>query len=108
MRLPRDWRSSWLVTSCKRPDGTLKPSNKFYDKKVAGVVSGVGNFRPAIILGKESQSDQRMPIALVGKVFCKVDAVYSPVEMGDLLTTTTVGHAMKADNPLKAFGAVIA
>jgi len=37
-----------------------------------------------------------------------VDAQYSPIEVGDLLTTSpTPGHAMKADDPLKAFGAVI-
>ena len=49
-----------------------------------------------------------MPIALMGKVYCKVDASYGAIEVGDLLTTSpTPGHAMKADDPLKAFGAVI-
>jgi hypothetical protein len=49
-----------------------------------------------------------VPLALLGKVFCKVDAQYSPIEVGDLLTTSpTIGHAMKADDPLKAFGSVI-
>jgi hypothetical protein len=47
-------------------------------------------------------------VALVGKVYCKVDAQYGPIEVGDLLTTSpTLGHAMKASDPLKAFGAVI-
>jgi hypothetical protein len=42
------------------------------------------------------------------KVYCKVDAQYGPVEVGDLLTTSpTPGHAMKASDLLKAFGAVI-
>ena len=42
------------------------------------------------------------------KVFCKVDAEYGPVEVGDLLTTLpTAGHSMKAEDPLRAFGAVI-
>ena len=32
----------------------------------------------------------------------------APIEVGDLLTTSaTPGHAMKATDPLKAFGAVI-
>jgi hypothetical protein len=89
-------------------DGNLRPSNQFYDKKVAGVVSGAGNFRPAITLGKQPQSDQRLAISLVGKVYCKVDAQYSPIEIGDLLTTSeTPGYAMKAVDQLKAFGAVI-
>jgi hypothetical protein len=44
----------------------------------------------------------------MGKVYCKVDARYSPIEVGDLLTTSpTMGHAMKAEDPLKAFGSVI-
>ncbi len=44
----------------------------------------------------------------MGKVCCKVDAQYSPIEVGDLLTTSpTSGHAMKATDPLKAFGSVI-
>ena len=49
-----------------------------------------------------------MPVALLGKVYCKVDAGYSPVEVGDLLTTSpTPGHAMKAAEPQRAFGSVI-
>lgn len=44
----------------------------------------------------------------MGKVYCKVDAQFSPIEVGDLLTTSfTAGHAMKAYDPIKAFGAVI-
>jgi hypothetical protein len=79
-----------------------------YDKKVAGIVSGAGNKKPGIILDKKPRQQNRMPVALMGKVYCKVDAQHSPVEIGDLLTTSpTPGHAMKAKDPLKAFGAVI-
>jgi hypothetical protein len=89
-------------------DGLLAESREAYDRKVAGVVSGAGLFRPAIVLDKQSTSRERQPIALMGKVYCKVDAEYSPVRIGDMLTTSlTPGHAMKADDPIKAFGAVI-
>lgn len=89
-------------------DGTVAESQRPYDRKVAGVISGAGDLRPAIILGKRSAQDQRIPIALFGTVNCKVDAQYGPVEVGDLLTTSaTPGHAMAARDPLKAFGAVI-
>jgi len=89
-------------------DGNLRPSSHPYDKKVAGVVSGAGNFRPGIILGKQQSQDNGLLIALLGKVYCKVDAECAPVEVGDLLTTSpNPGHAMKADDPAKAFGAVI-
>jgi hypothetical protein len=49
-----------------------------------------------------------MPIALIGRVYCKVDANHSSIEIGDLLTTShTRGQAMKAEDPHKAFGAVL-
>lgn len=90
------------------PEGRLQQSREVYDKRVAGVISGAGNYRPGIILDKKSSPRKRMPLALVGKVYCKVDAQYSPIEVGDLLTTSaTSGHAMKATDPFKAFGAVI-
>ncbi len=89
-------------------EGRMAQSQEAYDKKVAGVVSGAGHYRPAIILDKQSSRDKRLPIALIGKVYCKVDAQYSPVRVGDLLTTSaTPGHAMKAEDPVKAFGAVL-
>jgi hypothetical protein len=94
-------------------EGTLEPSSRAYDKRVAGVASGAGGFKPGIVFDKKqlqesNKNKRRIPIALMGKVYCKVDADYSPIEVGDLLTTSpTVGHAMKADDPIKAFGTVI-
>jgi hypothetical protein len=88
--------------------GALQLSQQAYDKKVVGVVSGAGDYKPGLILDKKEPSENRMPVALIGKVYCKVDAQYASIEVGDLLTTSpTPGHAMKADNPFKAFGAVI-
>ena len=89
-------------------EGALRPSDQSYDKRVAGVISGAGSYKPALILDKQESSTNRMPIALMGQVYCKVDAQYGAIEVGDLLTTSlTVGHAMKADDPMKAFGSVI-
>jgi hypothetical protein len=86
----------------------LRTSNNVYDKRVAGVVSGFNDLKPAIILGRVQSPNKRLPIALLGKVYCKVDARHSPIKVGDLLTTSaTPGHAMKADDILRAFGAVI-
>jgi hypothetical protein len=79
-----------------------------YDKRVAGVISGAGDFRPGMILGRFDAAAKRAPVALVGKVYCKVDAGFGQVAVGDLLTTSsTPGHAMRADDPVRAFGAVI-
>jgi hypothetical protein len=88
--------------------GGLQQSQRAYDKRVAGVISGAGNYKPGLILDRQQSRDNRLPVALVGKVYCKVDAQYAPIEVGDLLTTSpTSGHAMKADDPFKAFGSVI-
>jgi hypothetical protein len=89
-------------------NGALHPCDKSYDRKVAGVISGAGDFRPGLILDRQRSSEGRLPLALVGKVYCKVDAACGPIEVGDLLTTSaTPGHAMKASDPAQAFGAVI-
>jgi hypothetical protein len=89
-------------------NGSLRASQEAYDRKVAGVVSGAGQYKPGIILDKRNGEENRRPIALVGRVCCKVDAQYGAIEVGDLLTSSpTLGHAMKAQDPSKAFGAVI-
>jgi hypothetical protein len=89
-------------------DGTLSPSAVAYDRCVAGVVSGAGDCKPGIVLGKQPREQQRATLALIGKVFCKVDAEYAPIRTGDLLTTSdTPGHAMRAVDPQRAFGTVI-
>lgn len=90
-------------------DGALVPSKKAYDKCVAGVLSGAGSYKPGIILDKQTESVKtRKAIGLLGKVFCKVDANYGAIQIGDLLTTSpTSGHAMKAENIEKGFGSII-
>ena len=94
-------------------NGELFPCQSPYDKRVAGVVSGAGTYKPGILLddqtnNKNRSHSPRQPIALLGKVFCWVDADYHAIEVGDLLTTSpTLGHAMKAEDRQRAFGSVI-
>ena len=89
-------------------DGALRQSGEPYDTKVAGVISGAGTYRPGIILDKQPSSPGRLSVSLIGKVFCKVDGGYSAIAVGDLLTTSpTPGHAMKASDSQRAFGAVL-
>lgn len=89
-------------------EGNLTVSDQAYDRRVAGVVSGAGAYKPAMVLDRQPSQQNRQPIALVGKVYCKVDANYVPIQVGDLLTTSpTAGHAMRAMDPLRAFGAVV-
>jgi hypothetical protein len=78
-------------------DSKLQSSTKAYDTTVAGIVSTA----PGVSLGtNETGNVGEKLIAVAGRVPCKVDATYAPIEPGDLLTTSdTPGYAMKATDP---------
>lgn len=79
-----------------------------YDTRVAGVCSGAGTYRPGLILGRQPATGTRVALALAGRVFCRVDARYAPISIGDLLTTSaTYGHAMRAVDKRRARGAIL-
>jgi hypothetical protein len=85
-----------------------EPCGKAYDRRVLGVVSGAGALKPAITLGVDDAPQSATAVALSGTVYCRIDADFAPVQMGDLLTASpTPGHAMKAVDPALSFGAVI-
>lgn len=89
-------------------EGALEASERVYDKRVVGVISGAGDLRPGLIIGRTISPGHRAPIALLGKANCKVSASPLPIQVGDLLTSSPMrGHAMKAVDPLQSFGAVI-
>ena len=90
-------------------EGSVVESDGPYDKRVAGVISGAGKYHPGIVLGRNgSPSERTAPVALMGRVYCKADASYAAIEIGDMLTTSpTSGFAMKAVDPTRTFGAVI-
>jgi hypothetical protein len=90
------------------PSGRLERTNEPYDMSVAGVVSGLGDFRPGIVLDRRAGSVRRLPVAMLGKVTCLVDASDAPVRRGTLLTSSDrPGYAMAASDRERAFGAVI-
>jgi hypothetical protein len=89
-------------------DDLIRVSRRAYDPCVAGVLSGAGTYRPGVVLDVAGGRTRRSPLALVGKAFCKVDASYGAIRVGDLLTTSdTAGHAMRATQPSRTFGAVL-
>lgn len=88
--------------------GRLRLSDTPYDTRVAGILSGAGDYRPAITLDRKPGRNGRRPVALVGKVWCKVEAESAPISVGTMLTTSSLpGHAMAASDRERAFGAVI-
>jgi hypothetical protein len=77
------------------------------DRRVVGVASGAGDLRSALRLGVRP-GGRRVPVAVVGRAYCKADAEHGSITLGDLLTTSpTEGHAMRADDPAAAVGAIM-
>jgi len=92
---------------CVTDEESLHPCDREYDTRVVGVIAGEGALRPAIVLGRSQASATRAPVALTGRVNCRVDASVNPIVTGDLLTTSArVGYAMRAD-PHRGPGAII-
>ncbi len=89
--------------------GDLVVSERAYDKRVAGVISGAGGIRTGMLMGQRGTvADGADPVALTGRVYCWADAAGGPIEPGDLLTTSDrAGHAMKAADRGRSHGTVI-
>jgi hypothetical protein len=88
-------------------DESVRPCDRPYDRRVAGVVSGGSQRRTGILLG-HAPGSAGVPIALAGTVMCNVDATDIRIHPGDLLTTSArPGYAMPALDPHLSFGAVV-
>jgi len=76
---------------------------------VAGIISGAGGVRTGLLMGqRDSLADGAYPIALTGRVYCRMDASNGSIEPGDLITTAdTPGHGMKVTDHDRARGAII-
>ena len=85
--------------------GVLVRCAKEMDTTVAGIVSTSPSMK---LSGRIEDGDGAAPLALVGRVACKVDATRYPVKPGDLLVTSaTPGHAMKCRSRRPAAGTVV-
>lgn len=89
--------------------GKLTLSDKAYDRKVAGVLSGAGGVKTGMLMGQRgTEADGELPVALVGRVYVWADASSAPIEPGDMLTTSDLpGHAMKVTDFGQATGAIL-
>jgi hypothetical protein len=96
-----------LVIDSQNP-GKLTLSDSPYDTRVAGIVSGAGGVNPGIMLTQNDAFVGGQNIAISGRVYCLVDASFGSITPGDLLTTSpNPGHAMKAADRERSYGAVI-
>ena len=92
----------------ERYPGQLKMSERAYDHRVAGIVSGANGIKPGITLHQEGALEGGQNVALSGRVYALADAASGPIKPGDLLTTSDIpGHAMKVTDHAKAQGAII-
>src|SRR5437870_10611532 len=97
-------QGSVMVIDDEHP-GQLKLSDRAYDTRVAGIVSGANGINPGISLQQEGAFAGGQNVALSGRVYVLADAAFGAIKPGDLLTTSkTPGHAMKVTNHNKAQG----
>jgi len=88
--------------------GQLKLSDRAYDTRVAGIVSGANGINPGLSLHQDGALQDGQNVALSGRVYVLADAGSGPIVPGDLLTTSdTPGHAMKVTDHAKAQGAIL-
>ena len=103
-------RPGMIVAIDPQEVGKLRIANTAYDATVAGIVSGANGINSGMVLRQEgSVADGAHPVALTGRVWCLCDAdANGPIRAGNMLTTSvTPGHAMKATDRARAYGATV-
>src|SRR5438552_11608594 len=81
-------------------------------QRYSTMVAGIYYTKPGL-LGttrkvEESAPQNEVPLAVVGIVPCKVTAENGPIQIGDLLVTSSIaGHAMKGTDRNRMLGAVV-
>ncbi len=106
---PQQVQPGMVVSIDADNPGKLVVSNRAYDRRVAGIISGAGGVNPGMLMGQAgSVADGSHPVALTGRVYCWADVSTGPIYPGDLLTASNIpGHAMKVTDHVKAQGAII-
>ena len=75
--------------------GRLKRTNRAYDRRVAGIVSGANGVNPGISLHQEGVVEGGQNVALSGRVYVQAETSNGFIEPGDLLTTSDKPGAMR-------------
>jgi len=101
-----DYEPGDVLVLSKDRVGFLEMTDEAYSKRVVGIFSS----QPGFHLGANAfnHTASQVPVALSGIVDCKVTSENGPIEIGDMLvTSSTPGCAMKATDSETSFGAVI-
>jgi hypothetical protein len=104
---PEAPKGSVVIIDEQNP-GRLKVSDRSYDTRVAGILSGANGVNPGISLSQQGILEGGQHVALSGRVYVRADASEAPIKPGDLLTTAHLpGHAMKVLDHARAQGAIL-
>jgi len=96
-----------LVIDPKTPGQFLK-SNEPYSTMAAGIYSTKPGYVGRLREANDPASSNEIPMAMLGRVPTKVTAENGPIQVGDLLvTSSTLGYAMKGTDRSRLTGAVI-
>lgn len=96
-----------LVIDSRVPGKFLK-SKEAYSTTVAGIYSTKPGFVGRLHPATDPASANEIPMAMVGRVPTKVTAENGPIEVGDLLVTSSnMGYAMKGTDRSRMLGTVI-
>ncbi len=105
-------RSKYAAGDLLVIDPTANSHVALAQRPYSTLVAGIYSTKPGL-LGTtrkvdESAPQNEVPLAVVGIVPCKVTAENGPIQIGDLLVTSSIaGHAMKGTDRSKMLGAVV-
>ena len=90
------------------PDASgLVPASGSNARRVVGVISGAGKFRPGMVIGSREDGSKDFPVAVSGVVYVRVSGEAGSVEPGDLLVpSSAAGVGMRAADPRGTAGTV--
>jgi hypothetical protein len=80
------------------------------DTQYSTLVAGIYSTKPGLLSSPHAMDDlaKEVPMAVVGIVPCKASTENGPINIGDLLvSSSTPGHAMKGTDRSKMLGAVV-
>jgi hypothetical protein len=88
--------------------GRLRGSDRAYDRRVAGIISGAGHVVPGLSLEELDSGRSRQQVALSGRVYAQAGTSNGPIRPGDFLTSSNKArHAMRVTDLKRAQGAII-